>query len=432
MTRFALVNPKWTFAGSIYFGCREPHLPLEFGYAHSLLQRDSHEVLLVDAQMEGLDGNALRERVRAFRPDVTVVTTAPSYLFWRCPPPELRVPRGAIRDVRDCAGAIVAVGPHGSATPAAALRKLGADAVIRGEFEDVLPLLGRTPRGGWASIPSVCVSVEPCACSQNTPHAADVGALPALHWPDEAVRRHRHHHHRFDAPPSGPGAEIEASRGCPWQCSFCAKENFRNRYRKRPGAVVLEELDGLLRQGVEYVYLIDETFMPDRELMAELAARRLKYGVQTRIDVWDDPAIELLGASGCVSVEVGVESISDAGRSRLDKRSNVPTAELTRRLALARKRIPFVQANLIAVEGEDPEEVERWRLELQSRGVWANRPVPLFPYPGSREYTRRWGQPDDLAWERAHEHYLRSFAAFSDIQDSRPLSLPELEATCDE
>ena len=29
--KVALVNPPWTFDGSIYFGCREPHLPLELG-----------------------------------------------------------------------------------------------------------------------------------------------------------------------------------------------------------------------------------------------------------------------------------------------------------------------------------------------------------------------------------------------------------------
>jgi len=28
--KFALVNPNWTFNGSIYFGCRDPHFPLEF------------------------------------------------------------------------------------------------------------------------------------------------------------------------------------------------------------------------------------------------------------------------------------------------------------------------------------------------------------------------------------------------------------------
>jgi anaerobic magnesium-protoporphyrin IX monomethyl ester cyclase len=54
--------------------------------------------------------------------------------------------------------------------------------------------------------------------------------------------------------------------------------------------------------------------------------------------------------------------------------------------------------------------------------------VPLFPYPGSPEYTRRWGQPDERAWERAHEHYLGLFTEFSDIQERRPSSLVELEA----
>ena len=29
MTRVALVNPPWSFEGSIYSGCREPHLPIE-------------------------------------------------------------------------------------------------------------------------------------------------------------------------------------------------------------------------------------------------------------------------------------------------------------------------------------------------------------------------------------------------------------------
>lgn len=33
--RVALVNPRWTYEGSIYFGCREPHLPIELGYTRA-------------------------------------------------------------------------------------------------------------------------------------------------------------------------------------------------------------------------------------------------------------------------------------------------------------------------------------------------------------------------------------------------------------
>ena len=53
--------------------------------------------------------------------------------------------------------------------------------------------------------------------------------------------------------------------------------------------------------------------------------------------------------------------------------------------------------------------------------------MPLFPYPGSPDYTRRWGAPDDRAWERAHDFYLGSFDEFSDIQEQRPLPLVQLE-----
>src|SRR3954451_14779849 len=76
--KFALINPPWTFDGSIYFGCREPHLPLEYGYSKSLLERAGHTVEVVDAQLEGLALPQVRERVAAFQPDFTVVTTAPS------------------------------------------------------------------------------------------------------------------------------------------------------------------------------------------------------------------------------------------------------------------------------------------------------------------------------------------------------------------
>ena len=50
--KVALVNPPWRFDGSIYFGCREPHLPLELGYAQALLRQDGHETLLIDCNLE--------------------------------------------------------------------------------------------------------------------------------------------------------------------------------------------------------------------------------------------------------------------------------------------------------------------------------------------------------------------------------------------
>ena len=421
--KFALVNPPWSFEGSIYFGCREPHMPLEYGYSKALLEREGHEVLCVDGQLEGLPLDAIRARVAEFRPDFTAVCTAPSYLFWRCAPPELRIPRETVAALRAIGGLIVGVGPHCSTTPRAALRKLDADVVVMGECEEILPRL----TGSWADIGSITCKRDGGVRVQGAPHAADMSTLPALEWPADTIARHSHHHHRFDKMGPDPGAEMETSRGCPYACTFCAKENYRDKYRKRPLQTILLELDGLIAAGIEYVYFIDEIFLPNRELLEAVADRPVKFGIQTRIDLWKRDMIELLADAGCVSIEAGVESITPEGREWLDKRCRMSTYDLADRLIYAKRRIPFVQANLLEMPQDDRVEIEKWREYVIAQGVWANEPVPLFPYPGSPDYTRLWGPPDDLAWERAHEFYLNGYTKFSDIQEQRPEPLVQLE-----
>jgi B12-binding domain/radical SAM domain protein of rhizo-twelve system len=424
--KVALVNPNWSFDGSIYFGCREPHLPLEYGYAKALLTRAGHAAEIFDAQAEELDETAIATRVGEFAPDMTVATTAPSYLFWRCAPPELRLPQKILTALVPVSGIRVAVGPHGSTTPRSALRKLGVDAVVIGECEETLVRLADLPRDGWRGIAGLCHVDEGEIVVQGDPQAADMTNLPALDWPAETLAGHRHHHHRFDTAPIGPGAEMEASRGCPYHCSFCAKENFRDRYRRRPLATILTELDALIAAGVTYVYFIDEIFLPWRQLLEAIAERSVQFGVQTRIDLWNHTMLDLLGAAGCVSIEAGVESLTQAGRDWLAKRCKLSTDALTELLVYAKRSVPFVQANLIA-SGDDAETVQRWRAELRRSGVWANDPVPLFPYPGSPNYRRLWGVPDDDAWERAVDYYLDKYAKLSEIQDARPRHLQQLE-----
>jgi len=426
--RVALLNPPWTFEGSIYFGCRAPHLPLELGYCRALLQQGGHEVMLLDGHLMGQSYAEMARRVHAFGPAMTVVATAPSYLFWRCAPPELRVPRELLDALGGRAGQTIAVGPHGSATPAATLRKLDVDVVVLGECEEVVAALAS---GGIAgAVPGTAVLKDGVLRQAGGPRAGRFVDLAPLRWPDEWVQRHHHHHHRFDRTPTGTGAEVEASRGCPYSCSFCAKIDFRDKYRRRDLAPLLAEIDGLIAQGVEYFYFIDEIFLPQRALLEALVSRRIEFGVQTRIDLWKPEMLALLGAAGCVSIEAGVESLTEDGRAALDKRCRLTTDELADLLILARRYVPFVQANLLETQGDDEALVTIWRDRLRAAGVWANDPVPLYPYPSSPDYRRLFGMPDDAAWERAHSHYLGQFSTFSDIQEDRPLPLCQLEHAC--
>src|SRR6185437_8747009 len=118
------------------------------------------------------------------------------------------------------------------------------------------------------------------------PQSARFMNTPPLRWDDHFVQSHDHHHHRFDCAPHGPGAEVEASRGCPYSCTFCAKIDYRDKYRRRDLPLLLDEIDGLLRQGVTYVYFIDEIFLVNRPLLEAMVERKVKFGIQTRIDLW--------------------------------------------------------------------------------------------------------------------------------------------------
>ena len=432
--RYALVNPKWSFEGSTYFGCAEPHFPIELLSARTMLRSAGHDVLLIDAWMQDLSPVEVARRLNDFQEDFMVIPTAPSYLFWRCPQPELRIPATWIEALsRD--SCVVVIGPHGSVTPMATLEKTGADIVLRGEPDQTLPQLASTP---WEMIAG-CVWRDAKAVIHSTPGlgATDMRALGPIDYSDYPVERHLHLHHVF--PNNGAdhlqhGAEVEFARGCPYACTFCNKTLFRNKYRERDLSSVLDEIDQLISRGVDYIYFIDEIFGVGRQvrlLLEELAKRPISIGFQTRIDLWNEESIDLLARAHCVSFECGVESITDEGRDAMNKNCRMSTNRIADLLIYAKQRIPWVQANLIKTPEDDPVLVSAFQAHLKTRGVWVSEPVPMFPFPGSPEYVTTFGeQPDEQAWERAHSFYLHLFAekGYSDVQEQQPRTLAELEA----
>jgi B12-binding domain/radical SAM domain protein of rhizo-twelve system len=257
-------------------------------------------------------------------------------------------------------------------------------------------------------------------------------ALGALDFHNYNVERHQHRHHVFTG--EGRGAELEFARGCPWSCNFCNKTLFRNKFRERNVDALISEVDRLISRGVDYIYFIDEIFGVGRnvlKLLDALAERDVKIGFQTRIDLWTEETLDLVGRAGCISVEVGIESITDAGRDELNKNCRISTERITELLTYARTKIPWVQANLILTDKDDKIEIRRWQEHLKARGVWVSEPVPMFPFPGSRSYVDIFkAVPDDQAWERAHHYYTSLFSSkgFSDIQEQKPLPIAELES----
>jgi len=426
--KFVLVNPDWNFEGSIYFGCQEPHYPLELLFAFDKIKEAGHEPLLIDAQVDKLSIRDAKARLDRFNPDYLVIPTAPSYLFWRCPPPELRVPQQWFAALEGRA-VKVAIGPHASATPGPTLRKLNCDVVFRGEPDEVIPLLPSRP---WAQIDGCCWRDETGEHLSASLAVTDMRKLGSLQFDNYNVEAHQHRHHVFSG--TGHGAELEFARGCPWACSFCNKTLFRNKFRERNVDAVIEEVDRLIARGVDYIYWIDEIFGVGKNvlrLLEELSHRPISIGLQTRVDLWNEETLDLLGRARCISMECGIESITEQGRDELNKNCRMTTERLSDLLIYARKRIPWVQANLILTEHDERQDILSFQERLKAEGVWVSEPVPMFPYPGTPMYQQIFGPIDDQAWERAHHYYTNTFRekGYSDIQTQAPVALEDLECT---
>jgi len=402
--RIALVNPPWKFDRSKFWACKEPHLPLELLYAEALLRELGLDAVVVDAHLEGLNLANVEERVEAFHPDLIVLTTAPSYLFWRCPPPELDVPATTCAVVKRLAPVVV-VGPHGSATPGYVLDRLDCQAVIRGEPEEELAhlVLGEpTPATAWRG-------EKNGAGMANVTPPVDLPALPALDYQHYPLKKKTHRHHLFWG--EGLGAEVEFSRGCPHHCSFCNRRFFRSRYRERPISKVLSELKRLRSLGIDYVYFIDELFGlgATDELLAALSREHIvQFGCETRLDLWDETRLDLLASAGCVSLEFGLESPFQELREGLKKGYDLDPDRIIEILVYAKSKIPWVQADLVEIPWADAASIRKtaeWRQEAIRRGVWISEPVKLFPYPGSDLHEKLIGPITDRSWIDAMESY---------------------------
>ena len=147
-----------------------------------------------------------------------------------------------------------------------------------------------------------------------------------------------------------------------------------------------------MEAGIEYVYFIDEIFLPYRDVLEAIRARQVKFGIQTRIDLWSSEMLDLLGEAGCVSIEAGVESITEAGPEPagqevqdLDGR-DYGKADPCEAACSVRAGQPDGFA------GRRSGKMSRTGAQrLREHGVWANQPVPMFSYPGSPDYVESLG-----------------------------------------
>ena len=154
----------------------------------------------------------------------------------------------------------------------------------------------------------------------------------------------------------------EATRGCPFTCSFCVLSAIKTPHRVRPLAQVMRDLQEVpshwsWRQR-KYMIFWDSNIGADRPYFAELCdtIRPLRkiWGAETSIDTITKESARKMGQAGCRFLYIGLESLSDASLAQSNKRHN-KIKEYKQKLAwLHENQIMVMSIFLLGLDGDTP------------------------------------------------------------------------------
>lgn len=281
---------------------------------------------------------------------------------------------------------VVLCGMHVTALPEEA--QAHADAVIVGEVEAVWPeVLQDFLRG----------ELQP----RYEGRPADLTALP---FPRRDLVNRKFYH---------PGEVIETTRGCPVGCGFCNVQNFYGaRFRTRPPEQIEAELLEVfgprppqarwklwmarhVNPNIPYFVEKRLLYVMDSNLMSEPAHARRMCEVFKRVDLrWyghvsfnvarSDEMLDLLAESGCMSVNIGFESLNQANINAAGKHTNrvEEYAECIRRLH--ERNIGVMGTFIVGFDEDGPDVFDRiadFALENQLETAFT---LILTPLPGTR------------------------------------------------
>lgn len=191
---------------------------------------------------------------------------------------------------------------------------------------------------------------------------------------------------------------IYAGRGCAWHCFFCSantvwKANKGKPVRLRPVDDVLREISFLKgRYGLDFFYMFDDTFGVSKEWMEEWFFKKklyigdMPYACQTRANLIDKTMARGLKESGCIQVDIGVESGSQKLLDRIHKHITVQQIRRAVDLLIQNKLRYFftMLLNLPGETEEDLKESQQLLKELKPNGVIFGITTP---YPGTKIYS---------------------------------------------
>jgi anaerobic magnesium-protoporphyrin IX monomethyl ester cyclase len=314
--------------------------PLGLAYVAGALEAAGERVTVVDAVAEAPDtcirylkgyliGLSFDKVARRVPADAKVVGI--SVIFTHEWPAVVRL-IDAIKD-RHPDIPVVVGGEHAAAIPEFCLRTSRADLLVLGEGEETAVELVRALDEGRAldGINGVAFRTEDAiVVNPRRQRALAIDAIPWPAWHHFDLDTYHEHRWMGGMYSSTKSVPILATRGCPYQCTYCSAPNmWEPRWIPRDPAGVADEIQHYVEHdGARNFPFQDLTAIIRREWIVdfcrELLDRRLRITWQmptgTRSEAIDEEVAELLRQTGMISMAYAPESGSEETRQLVKKR----------------------------------------------------------------------------------------------------------------
>jgi radical SAM superfamily enzyme YgiQ (UPF0313 family) len=384
-------------------------MPLSLSYLAAPLLRAGHEVKIFDryaaqfraGQDKSAVDRAMLKALSEFRPDVVAFNTVSPLVF------DLVECAALVRHVFN--GPLLAGGHHVTALPQATLNKIPQlDAVICGEGE--YSLLHYIEGQNHHDIPGLWFR-ENGSIIGSPP--VQIPALDQLPFPDFSLMDLGYYlnrsldtiRHRYVSTIS-----LLTSRGCVKKCEFCSESlTYGKGVRFHSPEYVAELVYRVYKDyGIEGIYFHDNDFLINRartEKICDLMMKRglhkqIIWGIQARAEHIELALVKRLKQAGCVLIEIGIESSSQAVLDAMHKDSTVEVNQ--RAIKVCQEGGMGIHSYMLTgVEGET-------QADLEQRLEWLKKVRPnsfswsqLEIHPGTRLYERlRRGVFETMPWTR--------------------------------
>ncbi len=374
--------------------------PLALGYLSSYLKKSGIDTIIIDGLKENMTVDRMVSRIRDLRPDAAAITCLSAFY---------KETVFLSRELRKNSIRTIIGGPHPTFLPYRTLVESQADYVICGEGE--IPLRDLVIHDFTNNNIQGVYSLNNLKDERQEVIKASVAEnLDDLPFPDwEQINP-------GDYPPAPHGGlargfpvgVMVTSRGCPYECTFCASPKFCDRkIRFRSPENVTAEIEYLIKNfKIKEIHFEDDNFTLNADYVKRLCRSIIERKIKIhwacpngiRADCISPDLLQRMKASGCYYLAYGVESANRQILESVRKKESLETIQ--KAIEMTEKAGISAQGFFIfGLPGESPETIEESIDFALRSGLSRAQFIILDVVPGSELWDTLRGQfvPD---WEK--------------------------------